>query len=390
MRTVAEVLWVASTALRARPLRAALMGVGPLLGVAVIVAAIGVMQSASGELRSALEELGRDVVLLTAPGDKLLPAESPARVEAVSTVEAVAGLAPVVGVTASASSMDNGSPSPVGFATFKADPSLPQVVKVPLAWGRSLAPFDDANSTNAVVIGSAVASRLVLDTKALTSIFLNGQEFGVVGVLEPSLLAPELDEALLISHTTAKDLFGSESGYSQLYVRVDEGAMTATTSILPTAVDLGERGVAPGVSVPADLISAQVAIDRSLAGAVIALGALAMLIGGLGITNVMLISVLERQREIGVRRALGHSRWTIAAQFLTEAMIVGSLGALLGGGAALAFVRAVAVSRGWVAVFNPGLWIAVIAAAILLTALAAIYPASRATRLQPLEALRAE
>lgn len=389
MRTVADVLWVASTALRARPLRAVLMGVGPLLGVAVIVAAIGVMQSASGELRAALDELGRDVVLLTAPGDKLLPAESPARVEAVSTVEAVAGLAPVVGVTASASSMDNGSPSPVGFATFKADPSLPQVVKVPLAWGRSLAPFDDANSTNAVVIGSAVASRLVLDTNALTSIFLNGQEFGVVGVLEPSLLAPELDEALLISHATAEDLFGSESGYSQLYVRV-EGAMTATTSILPTAVDLGERGVAPGVSVPADLISAQVAIDRSLAGAVIALGALAMLVGGLGITNVMLISVLERQREIGVRRALGHSRWTIAAQFLTEAMIVGSLGALLGGGAALAFVRAVAASRGWVAVFNPGLSIVVIAAAILLTALAAIYPASRATRLQPLEALRAE
>lgn len=366
------------------------MAVGPLLGVAVIVSAFGVMQSASGDVRAALRELGRDVALVSAPGDTLMAVEARNRIASVSTVEGVAGMAPVGGVTARSTNLDRTGRDQIGFAVFRVDPELTDVVETPLAWGRPLFDHDQNAATGAVVLGSEVASRIAFDPNEITTVYLGEQAFGIVGILEPSLLAPELDEALLISHTSAERLSRGEPGYSHFYVRTQEDTAPATAEVLPAAVSLGAAGRSPTVTLPADLLAAQIAIDQSLAGAVIGLGILAMLVGGFGITNVMLISVLERQKEIGVRRALGHSRLSIGAQFLTEAVVVGAVGAGLGTAIAIAFISLFANARGWVTILNPQLTAAAVIGAILVTILAALYPAGRAMRLQPLEALRGE
>jgi len=390
MRSILDVLWVSSTAVLSRPLRAALMAVGPLLGVAVIVSAFGVMQSASGDVRAALRELGRDVALVSAPGDTLMAVESRDRIASVSTVKGVAGMAPVGGVTARSTNRDRSGRDQIGFAVFRVDPQLTDVVETPLAWGRPLLDHDQDSATGAVVLGSEVASRIAFDPSEITTVYLGDQAFGIVGILEPSLLAPELDQALLISHASAERLSRDEPGYSHFYVRTQEDTAAATAQVLPAAVSLGAAGQSPTVTLPADLLAAQIAIDRSLAGAVIGLGILAMLVGGFGITNVMLISVLERQKEIGVRRALGHSRLSIGSQFLTEAVVVGAVGAGIGTAIAIAFVSLFANARGWITILNAQLTVAVVVGAILVTILAALYPAARAMRLQPLEALRGE
>lgn len=390
MRSLLDVLWVAWSAVRSRPLRAVLMAIGPLLGVAVIVSAFGVMESASGDVRAALRDLGRDLALVTAPGDTLMSVEARDRIASVPTVEGVAGIAPVGGVTARSTNLERSDRGQIAFAVFRIDPELTRVVETSLAWGRPLLPHDEEAATGAAILGSEVASRIAFDPEELTTVYLDEQPFGIVGALESSLLAPELDQAILISHASAQRLTRTVSGYSHFYVRTHEDVASVTAEVLPTAVSLGAPGQSPTVTLPADLLAAQVAIDRTLAGAVIGLGVLAMLVGGFGITNVMLISVLERQKEIGVRRALGHSRLSIGAQFLIEATVIGAIGAVVGGAIAMAFINLFAKTRGWVTILNPQLTLAAVAGAIAITVLAALYPATRAMRLQPLEALRGE
>jgi len=159
--------------------------------------------------------------------------------------------------------------------------------------------------------------------------------------------------------------------------------------MLSTVVTFGGPG-SPTVRIPADLLAAQAEIDRTLAAAVLALGLLAMVVGSFGIANVMLISVMERRREIGVRRALGHQRRVIGAQFLVEATLVGVVGGLVGAAVGVGFTAALSAVRGWVPVIDLRLAAMAAAASVLITTLAGVYPASRAAHVEPLDALRAD
>lgn len=387
MRTLWDVVWVAASALRARPLRVVLMAVGPLLGVAVIVGAIGVLQSTEGELRLALRDLGRNLAEVSTQEERL-PLEAVERVRSVSSVEGVAGIASVP--VAADTFQHPGASSPrVSTLVISTDPEIWGVLELGLDWGRRIGHHDIDHSTKAVVLGAAVADNLALDQGTVGVVYIGEQLFGIVGVLKPTLLAAELNNAVLIPLSTAQDLFTTPPGHSRLYVRIQEDAVAATARILPTVITYGNR--APiGVSIPTDLLEAQAAIDRTLAGSVIGLGLLAMVVGGFGIANVMLISVLERQREIGVRRALGHSKTVIATQFLAEGALVGVLGAIAGSAGGIVFVMVIARNRDWVFFIDPPVIIGAIIAALTVTLVAALYPATRAARLQPLEALRAD
>lgn len=386
-----ELLGVALAGLRARPLRTLLMAAGPGLGVAVIIGAFGVLQSTSGELRTALERLGNDLVVVTATDgeDPRLPVEAANRVAGIPSVEGVTATGAVRGISAAAVSLPDGLPNPIANAVLSADARLLEVLETGVALGRVLGPADEAGATTAAVVGARVARLLGIGPGEMQTVYLNEHAFGVVGALEPSILLSDLDFAVLIPASTAERVFGANPAPSQLYVRIEDGAVREAAEILGVTATYEGSGL-PSVSIPADLLAAQAEVDRTLAGAVWGLGLLAIGVGGFGIANVMLISVLERRREIGVRRALGHLRSVIAAQFISEAVLVGLLGAAVGAVIGATFVVVVSEVRGWVAVVDPLVLAAAMGASVLVTALAGVYPAIRAARMQPMDAVRGD
>lgn len=387
-RLLLDNLGVALRALVARPGRMALMAAGPLLGVGVIVGSIGVLQSTTGELREALRRLGTNMVIAAATEGRL-PTEATERVASVPTVTGVTALGTVGGVVVSPAPPTGELAVPPANQVFTADPALLGVLEVGLVWGRTLGDFDEEAVTPAAVLGGGVAERLWLENPGLRTLYLGDHPFAIVGVLEKSTLYPEIDAAVLIPTSTAQEIFGADPRPLNLLVRVEDGAARRTAEVLADTVTYGAP-VNLRVFIPTDLLEAQTQIDRTLAGAVLGLGLLAMLVGGFGIANVMLISVMERRREIGVRRALGHFRVVIALQFLTESALVGLVGAATGGVVAGGFVLAVSAARGWTAVLDPLVVAGAVAAAVVVSILAGVYPAIRAARLQPLDALRAE
>lgn len=390
MITLREIVGVATSGLQSRPLRFGLMAAGPLLGVAVIVGALGILQSTEGELRERLSQLGSNLAVVTPGLDQVLPEDSAARVSALGSVEGVAGISPVGSVIASTTDPGLGLGGELAFSVFAAGPDLLDVLSIELAWGRPLGGIDEAAHLPSALLGSAVADRFALSEASTGTVFLDGRPFGVVGVMEPSLLAPELDQTLLIPRSKGQRMATAEGdGFSALYVRVAPNRLHPTAELLPIAATMGDPALRANVALPAQLLQAQAAIDSTLATAVVALGVLAMAIGSFGIANVMVISVLERRREIGVRRALGHPRIAIFSQFLLEGFIVGTVGALTGAALAVGFVYWFAAQRGWVVDLPSAVVAVAVGVAVVLSALAALHPAARAARLEPLEALRA-
>lgn len=388
IRWLLDDLRVALRAVATRPGRMLLMAAGPLLGVAVIVGSIGVLQSTTGQLREALRQLGTNLVVVDA-ADGRLSGEAAQRVARVATVKGVAAVGRVDAVSTSAAFPGGELAVPPANQVLTADSELFGELEVGLRSGRGLGAPDEMGSTTAAVIGDRVADRLLLEGPVPRTVYLGQSPFAIVGVLEPSVLYPEVDSAILIPTSTAAEMFGADPRPDTLLVRVEDGAVRATAEILADTVTYG----APAnvrVSVPADLLAARTEIDRTLAGAVVGLGLLAMLVGGFGIANVMLISVIERRREIGVRRALGHRRAAIAVQFLTESAFVGLVGGVAGAALAVAFVAIVSAAKGWTVVLEAFVIAGAVGAATLMSVLAGVYPATRAARLQPLDALRGE
>ena len=142
------------------------------------------------------------------------------------------------------------------------------------------------------------------------------------------------------------------------------------------------------VSRPSDALEARAAVNDAFTALFVGLGAVALLVGGVGIANVMVISVLERRSEIGLRRALGATRRHIWSQFLTESVVLGALGGLAGVLLGVLVTVGYASTRGWEAAVPPYALVGGFAAAVLIGAVAGLYPALRAARLTPTEALR--
>lgn len=388
MRWLLDDLWVALRAVTTRPGRMLLMTAGPLLGVGVIVGSIGVLQSTTGQLREALRQLGTNLVIVDA-ADGRLPPQAAKRVAGVATVTGVAALGRVDAITVSAAPPSGELVVPPANQVMTAGAELLEELEIGLRFGRTLNATDEAEATTAVVIGDRVAQHLFLEGPALRTVYLGDHPFAIVGVLEQSVLYPEVDSAILMPTSTAAEMFGANPRPDTLLVRVQDGAVRSTAELLADAVTYG----APAnvrVFVPTDLLAAQTEIDRALAGAVVGLGLLTMVVGGFGIANVMLISVIERRREIGIRRALGHLRVAIAVQFLTESALVGLVGGVAGAALAAAFVAVVSAGKGWTAVLEPLVIAGAVGAAIFMSVLAGVYPAIRAARLQPLDVLRGE
>jgi putative ABC transport system permease protein len=265
-----------------------------------------------------------------------------------------------------------------------AEPGLAATLAATTAHGAFL---NDATAKYpAVVLGSVAARRLGLDRTG-GRLWLGHRWFTVVGILDPVPLAPEIDRSALVGFPVAARLLGSDGSPGTVYLRAAPSAVDSVRSVLPaTAKPAHPEEVR--VSRPSDALAARAAAAGAFTALLLGLGAVALVVGGVGVANVMVVSVLERRSEIGLRRALGATRGAVRGQFLAEALALSGLGGAAGVALGAAVTAAYALSRGWgVAVPWPAL-AGGIAAALLIGAGAGLYPAMRAARLSPTDALR--
>ena len=253
--------------------------------------------------------------------------------------------------------------------------------------GRWINSFDDSPAGRDAVIGAGLAAEFAYIPGTERTISVGVHKYGVVGVMDRVVLEPSLDNAVVISPQAADKDFDSGLEATTLYVRSDPSQTLATEDALPVAINLGGNDEV-NTSVPTDALESAAAADTTLQAIVALMGGLALIVGGVGIANVMSISVIQRSSEIGIRRALGHGRGLIAGQFMLESVVVGLLGGIAGAGVGSLVVAFVSRSRGWVVVLRPGLLMLGVAAAIGVSVVAGLYPSTKAARLEPLETLR--
>jgi putative ABC transport system permease protein len=238
------------------------------------------------------------------------------------------------------------------------------------------------------VLGAEAASLLgITSLTHPTQVWIGGYPFTVIGILRPVQLVSGLDSMAFIGFPIAEQDFAFDGHPTGLYLRAVPAQVSAVAAVLPATVDPASPSVA-AVSFPADILKAELLAKGAYNGLFLFLGAVALLVGGVGIANVMVISVLERRSEIGLRRALGATRRHVGEQFLAEAILLAVLGGLAGTTLGAAATAVYAASQHWQVEIPAVALYGGIGAALVIGAIAGLYPAMRAARLSPTEALR--
>jgi putative ABC transport system permease protein len=384
-----DLVRVGSLGLRSRRVRAALSALGISIGIAAIVGVLGISQSSKSGL---LAELGRLGNLLTVQPGQGAFGQQP---ELPTTAEGmVARIGPVTNVTEIASISGTyvyrSSFVPVidtnGISLTATDANLPATLGATVAHGTWL------NAATArypgVVLGAEAANLLGIHNLANpTQVWIGGHWFTVVGILEPVELVTQMDSAAFIGFPIAEQYFGFDGHPSELYLRAVPSQVAAVESVLDATVSPADPTTVQWNN-PSDVLKAEVATKGAYNGLLLGLGAVALLVGGVGIANVMVISVLERRSEIGLRRALGASRRHVGEQFLAEALLLSVLGGVAGTLIGSAATAIYAATQHWGVVIPAEAFYGGIGAALIIGAIAGLYPSMRAARLSPTEALR--
>ncbi|GAA4674968.1 ABC transporter permease [Phytohabitans rumicis] len=384
----ADLLRLGAAGLHSRPLRVILSALGIAIGIAAMLAVVGISTSSRAELERTLERLGTNL-LTVAPGetasgqDAKLPAESVAMVGRIAPVEAVSATAELAASVYRNDHIPRGQTGSV--AVLAAEPGLLGTVGGAVHSGAWL---NNATATYpGVVLGATAARRLDVPGVGMR-VWLGDEWYSVVGILDPVPLAPELDSAALVGWASATSYLGFDGHPTTVYVRVLESQVTAVRDVLGRTANPGAPNEVR-VSRPSDALAAKQATDTTLRGLLLGLGAVALLVGGVGVANTMVISVLERRGEIGLRRSLGATRGQIRGQFLAEALLLSALGGAGGTVLGSGVTSAYAAFQGWPTVVPPLAMAAGLGVTLAVGVVAGLYPAIRAARLSPTEALSA-
>jgi putative ABC transport system permease protein len=380
---------VASIGLRTRRMRAALSALGIAIGVAAIVAVLGLSSSSQAGLLSEIERLGTNL-LTVANGQSFagktaqLPLVAPAMIARIDPVENVAETGTVKGNVYRSPLIPTVETNAVSVQA--ASLGLLHTLGIAVVQGRYL---NAATAQEpAAVLGSAAAQRLGIDhLYPGERIWAGGMWLYLVGILGPSVLAPEIESSVLVGFEAAERYLQFNGHPNTVYLRAQNSQVAAVQSVLAaTANPQAPNEV--DVSQPSDTLTARADAQGAFNGLFLGLGAVALLVGAVGVANIMVISVLERRSEIGLRRALGATRGQIRIQFLSEAILLALGGGAVGVAAGALATAIYASTKGWAIVIPTLAWAGGFGAALLIGAVAGLIPALRAARLSPTEALR--
>ncbi len=384
-----DLVGTGTVGLRTRRARAAFTALGIAIGIASMVAVLGISASSRADLLAQLDRLGTNL-LQVRPGQDFfgesatLSADAPDMIRRIGPVEEASSVAKLQ-ASVRRSDIDDTSVRN-GIDVLATEVDLSATLGATASEGR----LHDQASVDlpTVVLGAVAAERLgISDVDDGPRVWLGNRWFAVIGILEPLPLNPDIDRAALIGLDAARDLFGVKGLPSTVYIRTAPEQVDAVRQVLAaTASPAAPNEV--DVARPSDALAARAEVDQNLQRLLLGLGGVALLVGGVGIANVMVISVLERRAEIGVRRALGATRGHIRNQFVVESTLLALLGGLLGVGGGYLVTAFYAGRQGWtIALPVQGLVLGV-AAALAIGAVAGLYPAVRAARLDPAEAVR--
>jgi len=385
---VADLLRVGSVGLRTRPLRAILSALGIAIGTAAMLTVVGISTSGRADLQRTLDSLGTN--LLTVEGGRqdqpaALPDGATAMIERIGPVLNAAALSRLSDDVHVYRNDHVPAQQTNGIIPYGADLDLPTTVGATVAEGAWLNPASAAFP--GVVLGINAAQRLGITAAGPDALIQIGDErFAVIGILHPVPLAPEIDSAALVGGPAAARYLNAAGHPTTIYLRVVDDQVAAVRDVLAATAN-PRAPYLVAVSRPSDALAAKLAAERAFNGLLLGLGAVALLVGGVGVANTMVISVFERRTEIGLRRALGATRGQIRTQFLTESAMLATLGGLAGVTLAALATAAYAFIQRWPLALPAPAIAAGLGATVAVGAVAGLYPAVRAARLAPTEAL---
>ena len=386
---IKDLFFVALYGVRARRGRAALTSIGIGIGIAAIVAVTGISASGRADLLATLESLGTNLIKASPQAgffgtQEKLPDGVVGMVERIGPVEEVTSTTQtdlIVRRSDFISEFEGG-----GISTIVTSPELLQVVGGNLIEGRFIQ--DGLPNIPVTVLGSVTASRLGINTlETPTKILIGNEWFGVVGILDELKIHPDLDRSVFIGYGVAKTLFDIDKEPTTIYVRANPTYIEDVVEVIAPSMN-PENPDQVQVSRPSDALEAQEAADAAFTNLLLGLGSVALLVGGVAIANVMVMSVLERRMEIGVRRSIGATRREIRYQFLLESIVLSGIGGLVG------VVLGTGVTLGYTNYTDIVFSIPVsqvlgaILLALLIGAISGVYPAIKASKIQPAEAVR--
>jgi putative ABC transport system permease protein len=380
---------LASVGLRTRKLRAGLSALGIAIGVAAIVAVLGLSASSQAGLLAEIAQLGTNLLTVQNGqgfnGDIAeLPLAAPGMIARLPGVQQVQSTGQVANVSVFRSPLIPAIETNA-LQVQAASLGLPAAVGTSLARGRFLNPATAQQPV--AVLGAAAAQRLGIDRLFPGErIWVGSTWFYLAGILRPAVLAPGIDSSILIGYPAAQRYLAFDGHPSTIYLRASDGAVQRVDSLLAAQASPENPGNVQ-VSQPSAALTAQAEAKSAFNVLFLGLGAVALLVGAIGVANIMVISVLERRSEIGLRRALGATKGHIRVQFLAEAILLSLAGGIAGMAAGAAAVAVYAHAKGWATVIPPLAWAGGLAAAILIGAAAGLLPALRAARLSPTQAL---
>jgi putative ABC transport system permease protein len=352
--------------------------------------AVGAWDSSRAGLLAEIDRLGTNLLTVTAGqtlggSDAVLPEKSADATDHLDDVEGASGITNVSDATIRRSPYIDEEETG-GITVMAADVNLLQTLQGSLAAGSFLTRATERYPV--VVLGSVAAQRLgITSLEGRPQAFIGGRWFSVVGILDPLPLAEDIERAALIGYPVAASAFGTDLNPSQIFVRADRARVVEARELIPATAN-PESPEEVDVSRPSDALEARAAAAGALTSLFLGLGAVALLVGAVGIANVMVISVLERRGEIGLRRALGATRAHVRIQFLAESLLLVAVGGVIGVITGILATAVYAASQGWKLAIPPEAIAGGVIASLAIGAVAGLYPASRAARVAPSEALR--
>ncbi|MFG3025304.1 ABC transporter permease [Streptomyces sp. NPDC048254] len=379
--------------IRTRRMRAALSALGISIGIATMIVVTGIPASSQRALNAELTALGTDRLQAIADANAAeqgepasFPPESVAMVARVGPVQAVTAVANTHTVVRRSDRI--GELDLSGLTVLAARPNLLDVINAKVRSGRYLTAATDRFPT--AVLGSVAAARLgyrdLRPGEPPPLVLIGDRWFSVIGILRTTPLTPDIDRSVLVGWEAAHSQLGFDRRPTQLFIQAHEAAIEDVDAVLPATISPQSPSMVL-VSRPSDALAAKRSAEATFSGLFVGLAGLALLVGGIGVANTMVISVLERRREIGLRRALGANRGQIRGQFLTESIALSGLGGLTGIIVGVLATVGYATYKNWPPVIPLNAVTGGLCGAVLIGVIAGVYPAVRASRLSPTAAL---